>query len=49
MGKEYVAGGDRYATEILSMGLDHLYNKTALLARQDPEMFDFIYNVVRGL
>ena len=49
MGKEYVAGGDRYATEILSMGLDHLYNKTALLARQDPEMFDFIFNVVRGL
>lgn len=49
MGKEYVAGGDRYATEILSMGLDHLYNKTALLARRDPEMFDFIFNVVRGL
>ncbi|TXH52994.1 MAG: hypothetical protein E6Q97_14305 [Desulfurellales bacterium] len=49
MGKEYVVGSDRYATEILSMGLDHLYNKTALLARQDPEMFDFIFNVVRGL
>jgi hypothetical protein len=49
MGKEYVAGGDRYATEILSMGLDHLYNKTARLAKEDPEMFDFIFNVVRGL
>lgn len=43
MGKEYEG-----ATELVSMGIDHLYNKTALLAQRDPEMFDFIFDLVRG-
>jgi len=49
IGKEYVEGSDRYATEILSKGLEYFYGQAAHLAKDDPEMFDFIYNVVRGL
>ena len=49
MGLDYHDGRERYATEVLSMGLDHFYDKTALLAKRDPEMFDFIFNLVRGL
>lgn len=48
MGKEYTRNGDRYATEIVSMGIDRFYNQTAILARDDPDMFDFIFNLVRG-
>lgn len=48
MGLDYHDGRERYATEVLSMGLDHFYNKTALLAQRDPEMFDFVFNIVRG-
>lgn len=51
MGKNYVsrATGERYATEILSMGLEMFYTDPRRLARQDPDYFDFVYSVVRGI
>ncbi len=42
MGKEY-----KNASEILSMGMEIMYRNPAYLAKNDPEMFDFIYSVVR--
>jgi hypothetical protein len=42
MGKEY-----ENASEILSMGMEMMYENPAYLAKNDPEMFDFIYSVVR--
>ena len=42
MGKEY-----ENASEILSMGMELMYENPAYLAKKDPEMFDFIYSVVR--
>lgn len=57
MGKEYVnivpndKGGwrnDRYATELVSMGLQYLYEKPMVLYKEDPEYFDWIVNTIRG-
>lgn len=42
MGKEY-----KNASEILSMGMEMMYRNPLYLAKNDPEMFDFIYSVVR--
>lgn len=42
MGKEY-----GWATEILSMGLEYFYSEPVKLATQDPEYFNFIYNILR--
>lgn len=39
--------GDRY-TEMLSMGLERLYNNAALFAREDPEYFNLILQLVRS-
>lgn len=44
MGKDY----GRRATEILSMGLQYFYEKPFEFANDDPDMFDFIYDLVRG-
>lgn len=44
MGKDY----GRQATEIVSMGLEWMYTKPAMLASRDADMFDFIFNLVRG-
>jgi len=49
MGKVYLHKGKQYATEIISMGLQLFYQDPVSLAEQDPEYFDFIYSVVRGL
>lgn len=49
MGKEYVSKGKRYATEILSMGVEYLHSDPYTLAMKDPDYFDFIFEVVRGL
>lgn len=43
IGKVYPDKG----TEILSMGLELMYRNPVYLAKNDPEMFDFIYTVVR--
>lgn len=45
MGKDY--GGQ--ATEIVSMGLEWMYTKPAILASRDADMFDFIFRLARGL
>jgi hypothetical protein len=53
MGKEYVTikngDNDRYATELLSMGLQYLYQKPMALYRDDPEYFDWLVNTIRGV
>ena len=51
IGKHYnVPGGfvrQKGVTEVLSMGLELMHENPAYLAKKDPEMFDFIYKVVR--
>ena len=37
------------ASEVISMGLEWLYTHPAEFAKTDPEYFDFIYSLVRGL
>jgi len=50
MGKEYISTvSGRYATEIVSMGTEMMYSEPARLAREDPDMFDFVFNLLRGL
>lgn len=44
MGKDY----GRANTEIVSMGLEYMYADAARLAKEDPDYFDFIYELVRG-
>lgn len=48
IGKNYIHNGNRYATEVISMGLEYMYSEPWKLATEDPDMFDFIYDVVRG-
>jgi hypothetical protein len=38
---------DVYASEVISMGLQYLYEDPVLFAKQDPDMFDFIFDVLR--
>jgi hypothetical protein len=45
MGKIYT--GNR-ATEIISMGLERLYTDPLGFAQEDPDYFDFIWNLIRG-
>jgi hypothetical protein len=47
-GKDYFAGGTRYATEILSMGLQRMAVDPAAFAAEDAEYFHFVYGLVRG-
>jgi hypothetical protein len=42
MGKTY--GQD--ATELISMGLEWMFAKPVEFATKDPEMFDWLYNLV---
>jgi hypothetical protein len=46
MGKTYTGRTD---TEILSMGMTMLFKNPLLLAKRDPEYFDVIMSVLRGL
>jgi hypothetical protein len=39
---------DGKSSEILSMGLDYYYTNPVRFAKEDPDYFDFIYNLVRG-
>ena len=43
MGKRY-ANGD---TEIISMGLEYFYSDPLKLAKDDPDYFMFMYDVLR--
>ncbi|MBA7608783.1 hypothetical protein ES703_15965 [subsurface metagenome] len=45
MGKDYKG----QASEILSMGLEYFYNDPYKLALKDPEYFNFVYKLVRGM
>lgn len=48
MGKDYYSSAtQRYATEILSVGLEILYTNPCSLSEGDPEMFDFLYDLLR--
>jgi len=44
MGKIYKHG----ATEIVSMGLEKMWEDPARFAKKDPDYFDFMYNLLRG-
>lgn len=48
MGKYYEHQGKRYASEIVSMGLEYFHDRPVEFAQKDPDYFDFIYNLVRG-
>jgi hypothetical protein len=37
-----------YASEVVSMGLQWYVEKPAEFALQDPDFFDFIFELVRG-
>lgn len=48
MGKNYIHNNERYATELVSMGIQHLYDDPFSLAYGDPAMFDWILDMLRG-
>jgi hypothetical protein len=45
MGKDY----NRTATEIVSMGMEYFSENPVTFAKEDPDYFDFIFNLLRGL
>ncbi len=47
-GKIYIRDGVQNATEIISMGLEHMYEDPIAFATNDPDFFDFIFNLARG-
>lgn len=47
-GKQYFVGDHRYASEVVSMGVEYMYRNPAKFAREDPDYFAFIYNALRG-
>ena len=48
-GKDYIdKNGNRYATEILSMGVEQMLKGPAAFAKQDPEYFNFVVSVLKG-
>ncbi|MEM7345913.1 MAG: minor capsid protein [Chloroflexota bacterium] len=49
MGKEYKGfDGKRFGSEIVSMGLEYMWEDPITFAEKDPDYFDFIYDLVRG-
>jgi hypothetical protein len=47
IGKIYKSGDNIYASEVLSMGIQGLYQDATAVARRDPEYFDFIYALMK--
>jgi len=48
-GKLYESGTHgQYATEVISMGLQHLYENAYQFAKNDPDFFDFMIATLRG-
>jgi hypothetical protein len=39
--------GNAYASEVESMGVQHMYENPLEFARADPDMFGFIYDILR--
>lgn len=49
IGKSYQTIDEQfYATEVLSVGLEYLVSNPAKLAKEDPELFDFIIGILNG-
>lgn len=49
-GKDYLDGsGSRWATEILSMGIERILDKPLQFMREDPEYFAFVLLLLRGV
>jgi SPP1 gp7 family putative phage head morphogenesis protein len=48
VGKIYGEQGKQYATEVISMGVQYLYENPLQFAEADPEYFEFILHIVRG-
>lgn len=49
IGKEYIAGRHgQYATEVVSMGIEYFHKDPQYLYENDPDMFEFVYNALRG-
>ena len=49
MGKDYSnRAGLISGTEILTKGFEMLYNNPEELAEGDPDMFDFLWRILRG-
>jgi len=51
MGKVYPQGKSTGLrnTEVVSMGLEHMYAEPVAFAAADPDYFDFIFGLIRGL
>lgn len=48
-GKDYVStDGNRYATEVLSMGVEKMLKDPVSFAEQDPEYFNFVVSIMKG-
>lgn len=48
IGKQYGTLGNQYATEVISMGFERLYEDPLAFALEDPGYFDFIITIARG-
>ena len=48
-GKIYETAGEKRSTEIVSMGMERMYVDPIDFARTDPDYFDFIYDLLRGM
>jgi hypothetical protein len=48
VGKDYIENGRRFASEVLSMGLENFYTDPIGFARKDPEHFQLTYVIARG-
>lgn len=46
IGKEYMHMGKRYASEVVSMGVQKMFSDPDVLAAKDPEMFHFMLGVL---
>jgi len=46
MGKEYKLNGNRYACEVTSVALEHMYLMPDMVMRKDPELFHFMLGVL---
>lgn len=47
-GKDYIFHGSRYATEVLSMGVEKMLKDPVAFAKQDPEHFNFVISIMKG-
>lgn len=48
MGRWYALGGAQYATELVTVGIEMLYDEPLRLARLDPDYFDWLWRLLKG-